>query len=93
MKCYDPASIAILELKKHFGEISLYFKFTTREKEIALLTMDRMPRKDMADKLGISLETVKMHLKSIYKKAEVGSSGELAQRMSDVSSQIKFKII
>ena len=45
-------------------EVSL----TTRENEVLLLLARGMNRDEIATKLFISPETVKMHIKNIYKK-------------------------
>ena len=73
LRCFDPASLRIIKVKKNLEQIIDHFKLTTREKEVLLLILDRLPRKDIADALSISHETVKMHFKHIYKKLEVHS--------------------
>jgi LuxR family maltose regulon positive regulatory protein len=50
---------------------------TPREREIALLFKDRMSRKEIADKLYISEETVKSTLRAVYSKLEIHSRREL----------------
>ena len=43
-------------------------KLTTREEEVLRLLAIAMNRNEIADKLFISEETVKMHIKNSYKK-------------------------
>lgn len=43
-------------------------KLTRREQEILTLLAKGMTRDEMADRLYISSETVKMHTKNLYKK-------------------------
>ena len=43
-------------------------KLTARENEVLLLLAKGMNREEIAAKLFISPETVKMHIKNIYKK-------------------------
>ena len=43
-------------------------KLTTRENEVLLLLSKGMNRDEIATKLFISPETVKMHIKNIYRK-------------------------
>jgi len=43
-------------------------KLTKREEEVLKLIAKGMDRNEMADKLFISGETVKMHIKNMYKK-------------------------
>ena len=46
---------------------------TWREKEILQAVTEGKSNKEIADKLCISVETVKSHLKTIYRKLEVNS--------------------
>ena len=49
---------------------------THREKEILLLLLEGKPYKQCCDRLYISLDTFKKHVKNIYKKIEVTSRSE-----------------
>lgn len=46
---------------------------TSREKEILELLVQGKPNKEIADKLFVSIYTVKSHLKNVYQKLEVNS--------------------
>ena len=46
---------------------------TQREKEVALLVIDKMPYSEISEKLEISLRTVKAHTKNIYEKFNVSN--------------------
>jgi DNA-binding CsgD family transcriptional regulator len=50
-----------------------------REREIALLIVDGLSYKDIADRLHISFATVKTHLVRIYNKTGTGNKMELAK--------------
>lgn len=50
---------------------------TSREKEIVALVKKGLPNKDIGTQLGISLNTVKVHLNHIFKKKNVSSRVEL----------------
>ncbi|HNP23620.1 MAG TPA: response regulator transcription factor [Panacibacter sp.] len=52
------------------------FKLTSKEKELLQLMVDGGSYKMIADKMNISFETVKTHVKNIYKKLHVNSSSE-----------------
>lgn len=52
------------------------FDLSTREKEILLLMMEGLNYRDIADKAFISYETVRTHIKHIYKKLHVASRSE-----------------
>lgn len=50
---------------------------TDREREIALLAAERVPAKEIAERLFISRRTVTNHLQRVYDKLGVGSRAEL----------------
>ncbi|OOQ57596.1 response regulator transcription factor [Mucilaginibacter pedocola] len=52
------------------------FDLSTREKEILALMMEGCNYRDIADKAFISYETVRTHIKHIYKKLHVASRSE-----------------
>ncbi|MDN6887487.1 LuxR C-terminal-related transcriptional regulator [Variovorax sp. CAN2819] len=54
---------------------------TLREAEIAELLLQSLPNKKIALTLGLSLDTVKWHLKNIYMKLDAHGRGAVAQRM------------
>jgi DNA-binding CsgD family transcriptional regulator len=52
-------------------------RLTDREKEIAEGIIDGLSYKLIADRLFISIDTVRMHIKGINKKLQINSKGEL----------------
>ena len=52
------------------------YNLTEREEEILRLMIDRFQYREIADKLFISYDTVKTHIKHIYKKLHVSSRSE-----------------
>ncbi len=50
---------------------------TTREIEVAMLSLSGFSSRAMAEKLSISFETVRAHRKHIYAKLGIGSQSEL----------------
>ncbi|MDG3087999.1 LuxR C-terminal-related transcriptional regulator [Vibrio hannami] len=52
---------------------------TNREQEIASLVIQGTDNKEIANKLGITIATVKAHRKSIYNKLEISSLGDMFQ--------------
>ncbi|WP_169945229.1 LuxR C-terminal-related transcriptional regulator [Microbispora sp. H11081] len=61
-----------------FGRLEVFGRLTHREREIALLICSGMKRRDIADRLTISMRTVDVHLTRIYRKTGVSSRMELA---------------
>ena len=56
---------------------------TQRQKEIGDCIVNGLSYKMTADKLGISLDTVRTHIKHIYQVLEINSKGELIRRSLD----------
>ena len=46
---------------------------TDREKEVALLVLEKLPYSVISEKLNISIRTVKAHTKNIYEKFNVSN--------------------
>jgi len=63
------------------------FNLTDREKEILSCLVEGMSYKLIADECGISIDTVNVHIKNIYKKLQVHSKSEA------VAKAIKGKIV
>ncbi|MFD0670831.1 LuxR C-terminal-related transcriptional regulator [Cohnella sp. GCM10027633] len=53
---------------------------TGQEYKILLLIMDRLMNKEIAERLNITVDTVKFHIKNIYKKLEVNNRKQAMQR-------------
>ncbi len=64
----------LLEMINHLDNSE---KLSGREKEVAVLLLKNLKRKDMASSLFISENTVKTHTSNIYGKLEVSSREEL----------------
>ncbi len=64
--------------RKHFPDTAKLenYNLSKREKEILKCLVDGLSYKMIADKCGISLETVKTHFKKIYEKLHVASMTE-----------------
>ena len=59
--------------------------FSPRESEVALLLMKRSPYRRIGKELFISENTVKTHVRNIYKKADVTSREELLNVLSGLA--------
>lgn len=56
---------------------AIYKKLTNREKDITSAILEGYSYKLIADKYGISIDTVRMNIRNIYRKLNVNSKGEL----------------
>lgn len=65
-----------------FGNGTADFGFSDREREIAPLIADGLTNDEIAERLCISPHTVKNHVTSIFRKAEVSNRLELLKRLS-----------
>lgn len=62
---------------------SLESPFTPRQKQIIEGILDGLSYKMIADKYLISIDTVRDHIKKIYRLLEINSKGELIKRVTD----------
>jgi len=62
---------------------------TTREIEVAMLSLSGFSSRAIAEKLSISFETVRAHKKHIYAKLGVGSQSELFARFYDPGKTVE----
>jgi LuxR family maltose regulon positive regulatory protein len=72
-------------LRQAYAEKKLPDSLTSREKEVAVLAAQSMRNTDIAEALGISLNTVKMHLKSIYDKLSIDKRSKLREKLKQNS--------
>jgi len=62
-------------------QLSHLARLTRREQELARLVCDGRSNQEIADESGLSLETVKKHLHSVFRKLEVSSRSRLMALM------------
>src|SRR5438309_3873169 len=67
--------------KRQVATLSHLVQLTRREQQLAQLVCDGLSNQEIADESGLSLETVKKHLHSIFRKLEVSSRGRLMALM------------
>jgi DNA-binding CsgD family transcriptional regulator len=65
------------EDKKDVAKILQQFPITSKEREILLLLIEGLSYRDIADRMNLSLATVKSHATSIYKKTQEKSRNKL----------------
>jgi len=82
--CFSPYLINLTtEDEQEYRRRKENFNLTTRETEILQALSEGMSNKEMSLKLFISVETVKSHVKNIYKKLDVKNRVEAVRLTSD----------
>ena len=66
-------------------------RLTPREEDVVQLLLEGLTTSDMADRLGISLHTVRDHLKRLYRKTGVRSRSELLSLVSTAGASPKIR--
>lgn len=67
-------------------------KLSKRETEILELLCEGLANKEIADRLNISVETVRVHLKHVYEKLHVRSRTEAAMKFRDAKEETRFPL-
>jgi DNA-binding NarL/FixJ family response regulator len=67
--------------KQEVATLSNLVPLTTRQPQLAQLVCDGRSNQEIADESSLSLETVKKHLHSVFRKLEVSSHGRLMAMM------------
>lgn len=67
-------------------------KLSKRETEILELLCEGLANKEIADRLDISVETVRVHLKHVYEKLHVRSRTEAAMKFRDAREEPRFPL-
>lgn len=61
-----------------FERLAREARLTARERQVAALAIDGLRNRDIAERLGVGVDTVKWHLKTIFLKTKVRGRGGLA---------------
>ncbi len=69
------------------GPLAVLESLTPREKEILELLLDALENRDIAQKLGISEQTVKNHVHNLYDKLDVSSRIQLIKVMGRLTTE------
>ena len=72
----------LVPFESHLLERVNATSLTTRQKEIALLSLKGLPNAQIARQLSISPHTLKDYFKGIYARLEINSHHELVQRLA-----------
>ena len=82
---YDRPSIHILNESQWFF-IRKRFRMSPRELEVAKMVCRGMTNEEIASKLGISSETVKTHLRNVYRRVHVQRKLDMLLKFLDHSA-------
>lgn len=82
-KIIDKLKLAI-EKREKFKKINVEADLSTRELDTLNLIAEDLTNQEIADKLFISLNTVKTHLKNIYIKLEVNSRSKAVAKVKEL---------
>ncbi len=69
------------------GPLAVLESLTPREKEILELLLEALENRDIAQKLGISEQTVKNHVHNLYEKLDVSNRIQLIKVMGRLTSE------
>lgn len=75
------AALAILSHEvadSRFERLVREARLTARERQVAALAIEGLRNRDIAERLGVGVDTVKWHLKTIFQKTKVRGRGGLA---------------
>lgn len=67
----------------HVPSVEANATLTTREREVLDLMAEGLLYKEAADRLGLSVDTIRAHLRNIYKKLRVRNRTEAILKLSD----------
>ena len=76
------------EEKSNFSKVAKAFNLSAREAEILELLINRLSNQEISEKLFLSLNTIKYHIRHIYSKVGASTRQELLERVKYVSSQV-----
>lgn len=79
--CKRGVSEVCRQVNNHFMKKSLIGDLSSREKEIIPLLAEGMRYKDIAARLHVSTETIRTHVRNIYRKLEVSSRTEALNKV------------
>ncbi len=64
-------------------KLQLYWNLTPRERQVVALACQELSNQEIADRLVLSVETVRTHIRNILVKGEVRSKNELRRYLID----------
>jgi LuxR family maltose regulon positive regulatory protein len=79
------------KIRRSLNKEKAPFGFTWRESEVALMAADGLTYHEIAERLSISENTVKAHLKAAYRKTGAGSRAQLREIFRDLKVILKLR--
>ena len=78
----DLLSFALAERQSSHASLETWYQLTQREREVAALVWFSLTNKEIAERMVISVHTVKAHMRNILAKFGVHSKEELRQELT-----------
>jgi DNA-binding CsgD family transcriptional regulator len=78
----DLLSFALAERQSSHASLEIWYQLTQREREVAVLVWFGLTNKEIAERMVISIHTVKAHMRNILAKLSVHSKEELRQALT-----------
>ena len=81
----------LVDIHKDLGIMPQNYELTKREQEVLNLIMQGLPKQQIADRLCISITTVKTHCVNIYQKFDYHSIPELIAKEWKKKYELEIK--
>jgi RNA polymerase sigma factor (sigma-70 family) len=75
------ARMVVASVQQKQVNVALMKSLTPRENELVQLLAEGYPYKEIADRLGLSIETVRTYIRAIYNKLQVHSRTEALNKL------------
>ena len=85
--CFFLNAVFWVGLVPRLPELKTQLGLSTTEERVAELAADGLANKEIAQAMFVSVRTVEVHLKNVYRKLGIRSRTQLARRLSDAAAR------
>lgn len=71
----------LADIASHLKDVRSDYKLSLREQDVAQLIVRGMSNQQIADQLGLRLQTIKVHVKNVLRKLRVNSRSEVIAKL------------